>query len=85
MSDTTTQTNLPPDPECMNGNRAEWANVAVKAFQTETLTDDEDALSDLICDLMHWADRHLPEGDSWDVHLRRAVDHYFEEIRASDD
>lgn len=52
-----TVVNLPPDPEGMNHNRARWAGVAVAAFQRETRTDDEDVLSDLIADLMHWADR----------------------------
>lgn len=39
-----------------NEDRASWAQAALDAFQEVTGTDDEDALADLLCDLMHWAD-----------------------------
>ncbi|OWK39516.1 hypothetical protein [Fimbriiglobus ruber] len=49
---------LPPDPEGMNDKRSAWAGAAIAAFQETTGTDDEDALSDLLGDLRHWADRN---------------------------
>lgn len=45
---------LPPDPEGMNDARADWAAGAVQTFQAITGADDEDVLSDLLADLMHW-------------------------------
>jgi hypothetical protein len=58
---------LPPDPENMNEDRAKWAMTAVAVFQERTRTNLEDALSDLLCDLMHLADRretfHSPADD----------------------
>jgi hypothetical protein len=39
---------LPPDPENMNGDRAEWAGAALRHFQCVTGTDYEDALGDLL-------------------------------------
>jgi hypothetical protein len=64
---------LPPDPEGMNEQRARWAGLAVTAFQKATGTDDEDALSDLIADLMHWADRN---NFDFQAALIRGRDHY---------
>ena len=49
---------LSADPEGMNDDRAKWAQVALDAFQGETGTDDGDRLADLLCDLMHWANRN---------------------------
>jgi hypothetical protein len=67
---------LPPDPEQMNGPRATWANAAIEVFIETTGTDFEDSLGDLLCDLMHWADRY-------DFDLTAALDkargHYTEE------
>lgn len=68
---------LPPDPEEINESRAEWAEQAIRAFQDATQTDDGDALSDLLCDLMHWSDRNGKE--SFATQLRRAEMHYEEE------
>jgi hypothetical protein len=65
--------NLPPDPEKMNGNRAEWAGAAIRHFQCCTGTDIDDALCDLLCDLMHWADRN---DFDFEAQLRRASMHY---------
>jgi hypothetical protein len=48
---------LPPDPEGKNGDRAEWAAAAIRHFQCITGTDWEDAVADLLCDLMHFCDR----------------------------
>jgi hypothetical protein len=49
--------NLPPDPEGMNDDRAAWAASALRHFQCTTGADYEDALGDLLSDLMHWCDR----------------------------
>ena len=67
---------LPPDPERMNDQRAERAAAALQIFQTVTGTDPEDALCDLLADLMHWCDRN---GCAFSNELRRARFHYEEE------
>ena len=54
----TTSKPLPPDPEGMNDDRAEYAGAAIRHFQTVTGTDYENVLGDLMGDLMHWADRN---------------------------
>jgi hypothetical protein len=64
---------LPPDPEEMNDDRALWAAVALHRFQQETGTDDETALGDLLCDLMHWCDRN---DSDFDASLSTARMHY---------
>lgn len=73
----------------MNEDRAKWAMVAIAAFQERTRTNLEDALSDLLCDLMHLADRretfHHPSDDpeymieEFEAALQRARQHYEEE------
>jgi hypothetical protein len=64
---------LPPDPDGMNFDRASWADKAISAFRDATGTDREDALGDLLADLMHWADR---TGYGFDEALDRARGHY---------
>jgi hypothetical protein len=64
---------LPPDPEGMNDARANWAHKAVRVFQELTGADDEDALCDLLADLLHWADRNRYD---FGAALFRARDHY---------
>jgi hypothetical protein len=64
---------LPPDPENMNDQRAAWAAAALQAFRYITGTDEEDALGDLLCDLMHWCDR---SGHDFNAALSRAGAHY---------
>ena len=64
---------LPPDPEQRNDTRAHWADAALLMFQDWTGSDAEDAVSDLLADLMHWCDRH---GVDFDTELRRAQGHY---------
>jgi hypothetical protein len=64
---------LPADPEYMNANRAEWADAALREFQRATGTEDDDALGDLLCDLMHWCDRNR---SNFDAALSRAQMHY---------
>ena len=68
----TTRT-LPPDPENMNGHRAEWAQAALRAFQKATGADAHDAVCDLLCDLMHLSDR---SEFSFEAALARARNHY---------
>ena len=64
---------LPADPENMNNDRAAWAAAALREFQRVTGTDDEDALGDLLCDLMHWCDRN---GYDFDAAFSRARMHH---------
>lgn len=67
---------LPPDPERLNTRRAEWAESALHAFMHTTGTESDNAVSDLLCDLMHFADR---DSESFAQSLRRARRHYAEE------
>ena len=55
---------LPPDPEHMNDDRAAWAASALTAFMRCTGTDPEDALGDLLANLMHWSDRNNYDFDA---------------------
>jgi len=64
---------LPADPEKMNGDRAEWAAVALRHFQCVTGCDYEDSLGDLLGDLMHWSDRN---NFDFELALDRARGHY---------
>jgi hypothetical protein len=64
---------LPPDPDGMNFDRASWADKAISAFQHATGTDRDAALTDLLADLMHWADR---AGYGFREALDRARSHY---------
>src|SRR5262249_18811724 len=64
---------LPPDPEHMNDDRAEWAAAALRHFQCTTGTDYDDALGDLLGDLMHWCDRNACD---FAATLARARTHY---------
>lgn len=73
------QPELPPDPEGMNDRRAAWAGRAVAAFREATGTDAEDALGDLLADLMHWADRQRFD---FTLALDRARSHYDAETSA---
>lgn len=71
---------LPPDPEEQNNDRSKWANVAVMAFVEKTgmKEDTEFYLSDLLTDLMHWADR---SGFEFEHELSRARANYADETR----
>lgn len=64
---------LPPDPEGMNDERAVWAGSALTAFMRITGTDEEDAVGDLLTDLMHWCDRNSYD---FGLALGRAEGHY---------
>lgn len=67
---------LPPDPEGMNKDRANWANEALIKFRELTRTDREDCLCDLLTDLMHCADR---SEFNFEIELNRARGHYLAE------
>lgn len=67
---------LPPDPEGRNASRARSAGVALEEFHHQTGADVEDAVSDLLANLMHWCDR---AGQDFQQQLRRAEGHYAEE------
>ena len=60
-------------PRWWNGKRAGWARIALDTFRADTGTDEEDALCDLLCDLMHLADF---EGWDFENEHRRALTHY---------
>lgn len=64
------------DPEEMNSKRAEWGQDMINAIMDCTGTDREDALSDGLSDLMHWAHR---EGFDFAKELERAAEHFAEE------
>ncbi len=66
-------TPLPPDPENLNDKRAAWAQCAITEFQLHTGTDTQDAVADLLCNLMHWCDRHIAD---FNCELQRAKYHY---------
>lgn len=69
---------LPPDPDGRNDSRAAWAGYALAAFVSQTGTDAGDAVTDLLCDLMHLADR---EGTDFAADLVRARMHYAAETQ----
>ena len=71
---------LPPDPELRNVIRARRAAVALAEFQRQTGADLEDAVSDLLADLMHWCDRF---DQSFAEELHRARNHYHAETGES--
>lgn len=70
---------LPPDPDGFNDSRAEWAGYALVAFMSQTGSDAGDAVTDLLCNLMHLADR---EGTHFAADLERARMHYEAETQA---
>jgi len=59
-----------------NAKRAAWAEAALYLFCQLTGSDHEDALADLLCDLMHWARQ---ERADFDLELSRAKGHFEEE------
>lgn len=75
---TDTPRELPPDPEGMNADRAEWAAAAFRHFQCVTGCDYEDSLRDLLADLMHWCDRN---NFDFELALFRAQGHHQAETR----
>ncbi len=73
LKDFRTMPKLPPGPDGKNDDRAAWAGSALTAFMQVTGTDLEDALGDLLADLMHWSDRNNYQ---FDAALDRARSHY---------
>ena len=69
----TPQPVLPPDPDNMNGKRAQWAEAALSEFKSQTGADDDTAPYDLLTNLMHWCDRHAV---AFNDELDRARAHY---------
>jgi hypothetical protein len=64
---------LPPDIDGMNDKRAQWARATLDAFIAQTGVDNEDALGDLLCDLIHLSDR---EPFDFEAALDTARGHY---------
>jgi hypothetical protein len=60
-----------------NADRAAWANAAMDLFRQLTGCDEEDALCDLLCDLMHWS---LQQDFDFTAALDRARHHYDAEL-----
>jgi hypothetical protein len=69
---------LPRDPDGLDAHRALATAAALAEFRRQTGADLEDALSDLLADLMHWCDR---SGQAFPEELRRARYHYAEETK----
>jgi hypothetical protein len=71
---------LPPDPEGMNDDRAEWADDVLRRFASITdmhfLKDQPELVSDLIADIHHWCDRN---GVDFDQSVANAAGHYIAE------
>jgi hypothetical protein len=65
-----------------NKDRSEWALQAVEAFQVATGTEDEHALADLLCDLMHLHDERTEyaTGRSWEEVTSIATGNYIAEV-----
>ncbi len=61
------------DQTVTNLLRAVWADAAIRQFRAQTGSDYEDALGDLLCNLMHWADARAFD---FEGALIRARDHY---------
>jgi hypothetical protein len=64
---------MKPDPDGKNQQRAYWAWRAIDTFQSLTGSADEEALQDLLCDLMHFADFTV---NNFEGALFRARFHY---------
>ena len=60
-----------------NAERAASADAALKAYMSRTSCDCEDCLADLLCDLMHWADKVR---FNFAEELHRARSHYAAEM-----
>jgi len=70
------------DPDgCSNVNRAAWAASAVAEFQAVTGSDDEDAVADLLGDLMHLCARKSKKYGTFEECLRRAEEFFGYENR----
>ena len=54
----------------------DWASEAVRRYQEHSLTPDEHAIADLICDLGHLADHR---GIDFVAEIKRAIGHWYAE------
>lgn len=63
--------------EVTNDDRAGLAQAAIDTFMRETGTDSEDAISDLLCNLMHLCNQR---GDDFTAELNRGAGHYQAEV-----
>ncbi len=61
-----------------NKQRAQYARKAMRLFQEQTRSDDENAISDLICDLMHLAETSVLKQDALEQ-VRRGIYHWYAE------
>jgi hypothetical protein len=78
---------LSPDPEGQNDARAQLAETAIGQFQICTGSDWDDALADLLADLMHLCDRATHEDGTalnFAEELERARQHYEAETMADE-
>jgi len=66
---------LPPDPGGLNDLRAAEAKEAIKAFRNVCVVDKQDALGDLLTNLMHLCDRD-PQLGNFDAALNWAYHSY---------
>ena len=64
---------LSPDPQRPNLRRARRAAAALAAYRRRTGADPQDAISDLLTDLMHWCEQF---GPAFPAELHRARSHY---------
>jgi hypothetical protein len=60
----------------MNDDRASWADTALCHFRGATGADREDAVGDMLCNLMHWCDLN---NFDFELALYRAGGHYIAE------
>lgn len=65
-----------------NKDRVHWAARSLQKFMELTGCEREDALGDLLCDLMHWARQN---GYDFDFALQRAYGHFEEELAEAGD
>jgi hypothetical protein len=70
---------LPPDPEGKNDERAEWAERALITFENATGTDRSDVVTDMLTNMMHWCDRN---GQDFEERLAMARVHYEAETQS---
>jgi hypothetical protein len=81
-----TDRSLPPDPEGQTDDRGQSAQAAIRHFQIVTGCDWDDAIADLLADLMHLCDRETREdGETpldFTAELERARQHYVAETAA---
>lgn len=64
------------DGEPTNADRAGFVASAIEQYQRVTKTDDEDAVMDMLCDLMHYCDY---TDQDFEHKLVSAVGHHVEE------